>query len=623
MAQNEGAHKGLKGPAIGERPGDVLAQAAWADAALAAALLSVAPADLGGAALRGLSGPAREAWLGVLRPLLPEAAPLRRIPLHVTDSRLLGGLDLTATLSAGRPVAERGILAAADGGLVVLAMAERFASGKAAHLVAAMDAGEVVLERDGLALRTPTRFGVIALDEGVSQEESPPAALLDRLAFHLDLSAVSLRSLDAPEVTEGEVADARARYGAIELSDKALQALCGTAMALGIGSLRAPMLAGRVARAHAALSGESEVGETNLEVAARLVLAPRATMMPMTEEEGEEETPPEQPPEPPEEGADQEKDKEEARDRPLEDVVLDAAKAAIPEGLLAALQAGMERRSSGGPQGGKAGAERQSGLRGRPIGSRAGDLRDGVRLNVVETLRAAAPWQPLRRSVEARGEAKGQATARPRVEVRRDDFRIARYKERSETVTIFVVDASGSAALHRLAEAKGAVEMVLADCYVRRDQVALIAFRGAEAEIVLPPTRSLARAKRSLAGMPGGGGTPLASALDAAAGLADSVRRKGQTPSIVLLTDGRANIARDGEPGRAKAEEDAFAAAKVFRVMGLKAVLIDTSPRPQERGARIAAEMGATYLPLPYADAAAMSRAVQAVAPGRGSPVAA
>jgi len=609
----------LRGPAIGERPEEAVALAAWADAALAAALMAVAPADLGGAALRGLSGPAREAWLGVLRPLLPETAPMRRVPLHVTDSRLLGGLDLTATLSAGRPVAERGILVAADGGFVVLAMAERFPSGKAAHLVAAMDAGEVVLERDGLTLRTPTRFGVVALDEGVSEEESPPAALLDRLAFHLDLSALSLRTLDPPEVTAEEVAAARQRYGAIALSDKALEALCGTAMALGIASLRAPMLAGRVARAHAALSGESEVGETDLEVAARLVLAPRATMLPMMEEEGEEETPPEQPPEPPEppeESSEQDKDKDEAKDKPLEDVVLDAAQAAIPAGLLAALQAGMERRRSGGAQGGKAGAERQSGMRGRPIGSRAGDLRDGVRLNVVETLRAAAPWQPLRRSLE-------KTAARPRVEVRRDDFRIARYKERSETVTIFVVDASGSSALHRLAEAKGAVELVLADCYVRRDQVALIAFRGAEAEIVLPPTRSLARAKRSLAGMPGGGGTPLASALDAAAGLADSVKRKGQTPSIVLLTDGRANIARDGEPGRAKAEEDALAAARAFRAMGLKSVLIDTSPRPQERGARIASQMGAVYLPLPYADAAAMSRAVQSVAPGRGAPVAA
>ena len=140
---------------------------------------------------------------------------------------------------------------------------------------------------------------------------------------------------------------------------------------------------------------------------------------------------------------------------------------------------------------------------------------------------------------------------RPRILIRKDDFRIARFKQRSETTTIFVVDASGSAALHRLAEAKGAVELLLADCYVRRDQVALIAFRGISAELLLPPTRSLARAKRSLAGLPGGGGTPLAAGLDAAFALADLILRKGQTPTVILLTDGRANVARDGGAGTA------------------------------------------------------------------------
>jgi magnesium chelatase subunit D len=116
------------------------------------------------------------------------------------------------------------------------------------------------------------------------------------------------------------------------------------------------------------------------------------------------------------------------------------------------------------------------------------------------------------------------------VEVRRDDFRVGRFEQRSQSTTIFVVDASGSSAFNRLAEAKGAVELLLADCYVRRDRVALLAFRGRGAELLLPPTRSLVRAKRSLAGLPGGGGTPLAAGIDAAAALADAVRRRGETP---------------------------------------------------------------------------------------------
>lgn len=237
-----------------------------------------------------------------------------------------------------------------------------------------------------------------------------------------------------------------------------------------------------------------------------------------------------------------------------------------------------------------------------------GDVRSGAKLNVIETLRTAAPWQPLRR----REVATDGHLSSTRILVRKDDVRLTRFRERSETATIFVVDASGSAALHRLAEAKGAVEMLLADCYVRRDQVALISFRGTIAEVLLPPTRSLARAKRSLAGLPGGGGTPLAAGLDAAFELADSVRRKGQAPTVILLTDGRANIARDGSQGRVRAEEDAVGAARRLRAAAFDVVLVDTSPRPGPLAPRLATEMAARYLMLPHADAVTLSQAVRA-----------
>jgi magnesium chelatase subunit D len=259
---------------------------------------------------------------------------------------------------------------------------------------------------------------------------------------------------------------------------------------------------------------------------------------------------------------------------------------------------------------GRAGALQQSAARGRPTGVQRGDPRGGARLNVVETLRVAAPWQRLRR--QSRRETHRGTHPAPRIEVRQEDFRITRFKRRTGTTTIFAVDASGSSALHRLAEAKGAVELILADCYIRRDSVALVAFRGATAELLLPPTRSLVRAKRSLAGLPGGGGTPLAAGIDAAVALADAVRRRGETPVVVLMTDGRANIARDGTPGRARAEDEALAAARLARAAGVTAILIDTSPRPQPQAQRLAQEMNARYLPLPYADATALSAAVQA-----------
>ncbi len=200
-----------------------------------------------------------------------------------------------------------------------------------------------------------------------------------------------------------------------------------------------------------------------------------------------------------------------------------------------------------------------------------------------------------------------------RVEVRREDFRITRFKQRSQTTTVFAVDASGSAALHRLAEAKGAIELLLADCYVRRDQVAMISFRGEGAELLLPPTRSLVRAKRSLAALPGGGGTPLSSGIDAALVLADQLRRKGDTVVLILLTDGKPNVARDGSHGRTRAAEDALDAARRVRAEGFTALVIDTGPRPQPLLAEIAAQMGGRYLPLPHADASGLSRVVQAV----------
>jgi len=578
---------------------------AWPDAVTAAQLFAVDPIGTGGVLVRSRAGPVRDRWLAILRTALPPSQPSRHLPLHIADGRLLGGLDLNATLLAGRPVAERGLLAEVDGGVLVLAMAERLSSSTTVHVTAAMDARETVVERDGLSLRMPARFGVIALDEGLEDEFSP-AALRDRLAFHVDLNDMPLRGADEVEINGAAIVAARGRLPSLKVNDAQIEAISAAAGALGIVSLRAPLLAIRVACASAALSGRVAIEQDDIALAARLVLAPRALVFPQANETDESEQPPGPEPEQ-SEGDDTTNQEKSDTGRALDEVILAAIKAALPPDVLAALRAsaGQPRRRSQG----KAGALQKSDKRGRPAGVRRGELRAGARLNLIETLRAAAPWQPLRRREAA---ATGAESARPRVLIRKDDFRISRFKQRAESTTIFVVDASGSAALHRLAEAKGAVELLLADCYIRRDQVALIAFRGSIAELLLPPTRSLARAKRSLAGLPGGGGTPLAAGLDAAFALSDSVRRKGQTPTIILLTDGRANIARDGGQGRPRAEGDAMSAARQLRAAGITTVLVDTSPRPGALAENFAREMGARYLPLPHADATTLSKAVLA-----------
>lgn len=584
---------------------------------LVAALFAVDPCGLGGVSLRASAGQLRDEWLAHLKKLLPTGTPQRRIPLNINDAALLGGLDLGATLSAGRPIAQQGVLAHADGGMVLLAMAERVPLGTAARLAAVLDTHEVAIQRDGLALKLPARLGVVALDEGIGDDEAVATALLDRLAF-----LVQLKPLEASDNIDGwtaeDIARARALLPKVSASEDIVQALCAAALALGVYSLRAPLFALKAARCAAALDGVLDVTEAHAALAAKLVLAPRATQLPQAQAETEEEqqespeqndAPPE--PEPPEqnEAADQPPPENEAdisNAEALTESVLEAAQAAIPAGLLAALQIGQAAKARA-QAAGRSGAVQKSQTRGRPMGARRGEPRAGARLNVIETLRAAAPWQKLReRQNPTPPDAKHK-----RIHVRREDFSVTRFKQVGQTTTLFVVDASGSSALNRLAEAKGAVELLLADCYVRRDHVAVLAFRGKTAELLLPPTRSLARAKRSLAGLPGGGGTPLATAIDAARELADQIKRRGETPIIVLLTDGRGNVARDGSPGRAKAGDDATAAARQLRLSAITSLLLDTSPLPQPAAQALATEMGAAYVPLPHAGAQAVSRVVQ------------
>jgi len=589
--------RGARVPEARQSAADALrAQDAWR----AAACLAVDPPGLGGAVLRTDLGEATEAWLAALAGALPAGEGLRRLPPHIDDERLLGGTDLAATLRAGRPVHARGLLEECARGFLVLPMAERAEPQLAARLGAALDQRRVQVARDGQQREFATGFALVALDGGRASDEQCVPRLRERLALHVDLAG--LRADAPPALTTHELEAARALLPTIAAGDGALQALCATALACGIATLRAPLLALRVARTHAALEGRDALAEEDLAFAARLVLAPRATVDPAAQaaepEPGQQ--PPEQPPDSPEDPPDDQPP--EPRDpgevAKLEDSVQAAAQAVIPKDLLERLAAAELARARSGTAG-RAGANVLAKRRGRPAGVRAGRPGAGTRLNLLATLRCAAPWQRLRG---------GQGT---RVRVLPDDFRVTCYRQKKQTVTVFAIDASGSSALHRLAEAKGAVELLLAGCYVRRDEVAVIAFRGRQAELVLPPTRSLVRVKRSLAGLPGGGGTPMASALDLAARLIQQVAKRGQTPTLVLLTDGHANVARDGTGGRARAEADAIAAAKAVRLLGARTLLIDTAPRPQPQSQQLAELLVARYLALPHADARRVAEAVR------------
>lgn len=551
------------------------------DAAIACALAAADPRGLKGAVLSGPGDPFRQRWIDAFIALSGNPA-VCRVPPHIGIDRLAGGINVAATLRSGTARYDKGLLAEAGGGVLLLGSAERLPPGKAAFIAAAMDGG--------------APFTMIALDEGLDGERLP-ALLMDRVAFLLDIRGDAALQLDGLDIET-----ARRMLPQTDVSQAIVEGLCQTALALGIGSLRPAIMAIHAARAAAALDGRQAANDDDARLAARLVLAPRALTFPGPEEQHE--PPPQEP-----SGSGQGEDKQEnpaPSPQELSEMLLQAVQADLPQGLLEQLSRNLR---SGSKSGAGAIAQKTGMKRGRPAGIRPGTPREGGRLSLIDTLRSAAPWQPIRRLAHQ---------GRHGLIVQTSDLRIRRYKEKRETTAIFVVDASGSAALHRMAEAKGAVELILADCYVRRDRTALIAFRGKTAEVLLPPTRSLQRAKKLLADLPGGGGTPLAAAIAEALNMADQVRRGGGTPLIVFLTDGKANIARDGTADRARATQDAETAARLFRPAEIRTLMIDLSDTRSGPAQRLAELLGASYLPLPHADAALISQSVSAAMKAEG-----
>ncbi len=552
-------------------------------ARLALDVLALDAAVLGGLWLRARIGPARAAVMARLGEI---ALPARRIHPTIDDGALFGGTDLAASLASGTHRKTVGVLSAPA--CLVLPMAERAPPSLAARLALHLDSGTSCL---------------IALDEGVEPEETLAPALAERLALYLDLSDFGLDDALAVEPAS-DLTPARARLAALRLAGLPVTAVSALAMAaasLGIDSLRAPIFAARAALAIAALRGLDIADEGCLRDAAALVYAHRATIFP---DPTQQDTAP--PPEtPPSSGQDQANpDAPSDLDDIPQDIVLDAVRAALPADVLARLAAGRAARGMKGGAG--TGAKIKGNHRGRPLPPRAGRIGHGQRIDIMATLRAAAPLQGLR------GAGILAADQPMRLAIRPSDLRIKRYQHSSDRVLIFTVDASGSSAFARLAEAKGAVELLLAQSYARRDHVALLAFRGQGCEVVLPATRSLTATKRRLAGLAGGGGTPLAAGLRMGLDVALQARAHGMTPTLALLTDGRGNIALDGSANRARAEEDAVRLARVYANTGIPALVIDIANRAQPSLAALAQVMGATYLPLPRADAQRLSKVLRA-----------
>ena len=285
--------------------------------------------------------------------------------------------------------------------------------------------------------------------------------------------------------------------------------------------------------------------------------------------------------------------------------------ATLPLGLLNQLAQGqrLAKKSASG----RMGQVQKGAQKGRPLPPMKGLPQNGKRLHVLATLRHAAPRQKIRESTTSSG-ATSTAKTGPgvkRLQIRVEDFHIQRFAQKSESCIIFCIDASGSAALERLAEAKGAVELLLKDSYARRDHICVISFRDKSAQLQLPATRSLVRAKRELQSLPGGGGTPLASAIKLALETSLQARQRGMTPTVVVLSDGRANVTLDGVGSRPIAKAQSLSWAQQCKASALQSIWLDTSARPDPQGQDIARAMGANYVPLPLANSQRMASTVK------------
>jgi len=593
----------------------------WADALLIAQILVAGAGQIGGVRLRAGAGPVRDRWLEMMSRMLAARSggtmPWIRIPSSSAAGRLTGGIDITATLTSGRPVHEKGLLARADGGFIVLGMAERLAGASAAIIGRALDDGECT---GSSGTRLPSRFSIVALDESTGEDEDLPSALADRLTLDLRLDGLSIR--DA--VVDADLAISLARdlpdaatfakaMGALAVSDALLEAAGAISLALPGSPIRRALDLVRVARILATLERKDSVDGEHLATAVRLCLgitlnaseqaAPEDQPAEVDQSQGMDDQPP--PPEPPSDEAESDGDITEAD---LSEADMVVAAAAASRAVLAELDRPDRSMAAKMARTGKSGGFKSGSRRGRPAGIVSRPPYNEARPDVVSTLRAAIPWQRLRNpdfALRTDGSV-------PELRILPSDFRYIRFRHRTESTAIFAVDASGSTAMERLAEAKGAIELLLGDCYVRRDQVALITFRGLTAETLLEPTRSLVRAKRSLTGMPGGGPTPLAGAIRRSLEIAGMVQRRGQSPLIVYLTDGSGNIALDGKPDRVRAREDEKMLARQGAALGYRSILIDISRRPRETTRELARSMQAQYCPLPIVSASAVNAIVSA-----------
>jgi magnesium chelatase subunit D len=412
----------------------------WLDALVAAACMAVAPQAIKGIQIRASSGPLRDYWLSYYAQLV--RSPIHKIPCTIDDERLIGGIDIAASLTLGKPIKQTGLLHSASGHTLILAMAERLQHRSSALVAQALDVEDIA---------------VIAFDESAHEDESLAICLDEKLPLILTLGSVSLQDFEsialsstsnseANELPIAAVDLARQNYLHVACDQECVTAICSAAIALGVDSMRAPIAAITLAKIHAALQARNAVEEDDLSFAVRVVIAPRATRAPA--EQQSEEQPKEvqdeaqkdmREPEQDPASTDTNDQQENAEQTPpltteenvsqLQELILQAALASIPRDLLASLQTGGKIAKA--KNSGSSGAIQRGGQRGRSAGVFRKKPDAQAKIHLLHTLRASIAWQKMRKQ---QAHNRGELSSTHKIIIRKDDFRYLKKEQKTKSI---------------------------------------------------------------------------------------------------------------------------------------------------------------------------------------------